>query len=240
MDMLSGQSTQKADALDQAASWFRYIDKDGSGFISFKEFYDLVCNELNLMFSKHDSQLLLDRFKSEPDAASDADADMTLINYQEFLKWWSDGHENNQVRSSHSTDSPISIGSIVNQVKDSLVHTVDGDVKKLTTLKADPASLLVTQSLLHDVGTRMAIPSVFRLARAFDNDHKIFNDHIKDEIDSSKQVDLDLLPIRQKLQNVLKRRCEDGTSGTGETNINSAKMYVYYDRGLALPLTRLR
>ncbi|GMI54341.1 hypothetical protein TeGR_g8450 [Tetraparma gracilis] len=242
MDMLSGQSTQKADALDQAASWFRYIDKDGSGFISFKEFYDLVCNELNLMFSKHDSQLLLDRFKSEPDAASDADADMTLINYQEFLKWWSDGHENNQVRSSHSTDSPISIGSIVNQVKDSLVHTVDGDVKKLTTLKADPASLLVTQSLLHDVGTRMAIPSVFRLARAFDNDHKIFNDHIKDEIDSSKQVDLDLLPIRQKLQNVLKRRCEDGTSGTGETNINSAKMWLQLttSKSMELDFTTVR
>ena len=82
LDMLSGQKAQKSDAIDLAAAWFRWIDKDDSGKISFREFSDCI-TEVDLMFSKADTYLLMQRFKIEDEDG----ADDNMIRYKDFLTW---------------------------------------------------------------------------------------------------------------------------------------------------------
>ena len=224
LDALSGQSTSKIDALDQAEAWFRYIDKDNSGIISFKEFHDMMV-DLELMISASDANLLMNRFRTDRNF-DDASEDDNMINYNDFLAWWTEGQQI-AATSTLTTERAKSIGI---PTIGEIVHDVKLAAPSLTTLKSDSASLLVTQAMLRDMGCRLPIPAVFRLARSFDEDHDSFNTHVSTYVqpeDPFKRAgSMDLLVIRQRLQRVLKRRCEDGTSSNGEPNINCSKIWA--------------
>jgi len=77
------------------------------------------------------------------------------------------------------------------------------------------------------MGCRISLNSVYRLTRCFSEDAAAFNTFINEEIETSKSTGhLDITKLRECLQSVLKRRCEDGTSSSGETLLNSGKIWA--------------
>eukprot|EP00520_Triparma_pacifica_P016982 CAMPEP_0118670500 /NCGR_PEP_ID=MMETSP0785-20121206/21493_1 /TAXON_ID=91992 /ORGANISM="Bolidomonas pacifica, Strain CCMP 1866" /LENGTH=1544 /DNA_ID=CAMNT_0006565305 /DNA_START=23 /DNA_END=4654 /DNA_ORIENTATION=- len=219
LDMLSGQKGHKSDAIDLAAAWFHWIDKDGSGKISFKEFSDCI-REVDLMFSKSDTYLLMQRFKIEDEEGGDDN----MIRYKDFLTW-AQGAIKGKVTGSEALGSIKTIAFIINMVKEAAMKS---KTNTITTLKSDPASLQVVQAMLHDMGCRVSIDCVYRLARCFSEDLNAFNTFISEEIETSRSplTHLDMTKLRECLQRVLKSRCEDGTSSSGEALLNSGKIWA--------------
>ena len=230
LDMLSGQKGQKSDAIDLAAGWFNWIDKDGSGKISFREFSDCI-KEVDLMFSKADTYLLMQRFRIEDDEGT---ADDNMIRYKDFLTW-AKGAVKGKILREEALSSTQPIASIINMVKEAAMKT---HVNTITTLKSDTASLQVVQAMPHDMGCRVGINSVYRLARCFNEDVDSFNNFITEEIEAERSplTHLDMSKLRECLRTALKRRCEDGTASSGETILNSGKIWMQLTHSKAKPV----
>lgn len=219
MDTISGQKACKSSVIDIASAWFRHIDKDESGMISFREFRDCI-SELDLMVSKADTQLLMQRFKIE----NEESGEMSLIRYREFLLWAEGAVAGKLTREETHQKSIPHVSSLIKMVKDASEKFSD---QKITTLKSDQASLHVFQDALRDMDCRMSINSVYRLSRCFDGDLVAFNDYLNGADGQLPNDDaLDLAQLKRQLQSVLKRRCEDGKNGQGETLINSSKIWA--------------
>ena len=210
LDAIIGQkrSNSSSRALALAEAWFRFLDTDDSGFISFKEFHRCL-QELNLMISLDDANLLMDRFRLSDNS--------DLIKYSDFLTWAA-----NTTKKSSRRLKVRNVTPIVDVIKSVAAALQQHQGVSLRSLKKDLDSLQLTQSFLVSINCNVTTPNLYRLARCFDESADAFSAYVRATSGggSNGSANLDDALITATVKDVLLRRSEEGKS------INPAKIWA--------------
>jgi len=217
MDMLVGQKNDSGSFMNTAQTWFRFLDKDGSGMISFKDFAESL-EEMSVFVSNEDLHLLIQRFQMKDDDK--------MISYKEFLKG-ADGTEKGKLTRRELLGEVLTMEEILLNVKRVLLS----NGKRLTSLKQDNDSIGITMLFLDDLGCRLSSNDIYRLARCFGEDVGALMDYVDRTSDEDEDGKIMLATLRKTLRDLLRRRCdlqknddrESGEFGAeGESDVNAS------------------